>query len=105
MGIGLPVELITTPGVNGAGGGAKLIDLPPNGAEPKLGAGVVGAGDTVVCRVAACNAIFCASLSPPANMMPDNVPVKNVAIGITNSKNFWSIGEMALSGCVTKINE
>jgi hypothetical protein len=33
----------------------------------------------------------------------DSVPVKNVAIGIINSKNFWSIGEIAFSGCVTKI--
>jgi len=45
------------------------------------------------------------SLSSPANIIPDNVPVKNVAIGTINSKNFWSIGEIALSGCVTKIRE
>jgi hypothetical protein len=45
------------------------------------------------------------SLDVPANMMPDRVPVKNVAIGTINSKNFWSIGEIAFSGCVTKIKE
>jgi hypothetical protein len=28
------------------------------------------------------------SLSPPANIIPLNVPVKNVAIGIINSKNY-----------------
>jgi hypothetical protein len=53
---------------------------------PELG--VVGAGLTGVDLVAACNAIFCASLSPPANIIPDNVPVKNVAIGTISSKNF-----------------
>ena len=80
----LPPNPVVTIGANGAG--AKT-----GGAPLKLGVGVdgvVGAGDTVVGRVAACSAIFCASLSPPANMIPDNVPVKNVAIGIINSKNF-----------------
>ena len=55
--------------------------------------------------VAAAKAIFCASLSFPANIIPDNVPVRNVAIGTINSKNFWSIGDIAFSGCVTKMIE
>jgi hypothetical protein len=38
-------------------------------------------------------------------MIPDRVPVKNVAIGIINSKNFWSIGLIAFNGCVTKMIE
>jgi hypothetical protein len=80
-------------------GVVKALDVPP-----KLGVDG-GAGETVLGLVAACNAIFCASLSPPANIIPDKVPVKNVAIGTINSKNFWSIGEIALSGWVTKIKE
>lgn len=45
------------------------------------------------------------SLSVPANIMPDNVPVRNVAIGMINSKNLLSIGAIAFIGCVTKISE
>jgi hypothetical protein len=48
----------------------------------------LGAGDTGVGLLAASNAFPLRSLSLPANIMPDNVPVKNVAIGIINSKNF-----------------
>jgi hypothetical protein len=57
-----------------------------------------GAGETGVGLVAASIALPLRSLSLPANIMPDKVPVKNVAIGIINSKNFWSIGEIAFSG-------
>jgi hypothetical protein len=70
-----------------------------------LGVDGVGAGGLFHPEFAACSAAFCASLSLPANIIPDRVPVKNVAIGTINSKNFWSIGEIALSGCVTKISE
>ena len=58
----------------------------------------VGAGETGVGLLAASSAFPLRSLSLPANIMPDRVPVKNVAIGIINSKNFWSIGEIAFSG-------
>ena len=57
-----------------------------------------GAGETGVGLLAASSAFPLRSLSLPANIMPDSVPVKNVAIGIINSKNFWSIGEIAFSG-------
>jgi len=45
------------------------------------------------------------SLSLPANMIPERVPVRKVAIGIINSKNLESIGAIAFIGCVTKIRE
>ena len=86
-----------------AGGGAALPPKPVATGAPKglaagagengFGAekldviGVTGAGLTGVVLLANSNAFICASLSPPANMIPDNVPVKNVAIGIINSKN------------------
>jgi hypothetical protein len=79
------------------------IPIPPIGELIGVAGGV--AGLFVQPEVAACSAAFCASLSPPANMIPDRVPVKNVAIGIINSKNFWSIGLIAFNGCVTKIIE
>lgn len=53
---------------------------------PDEGLGVDGLGEPPL--LAASNAFILASLSPPANIMPLNVPVKNVAIGIINSKNF-----------------
>ena len=74
----------------------------PGGFE---GVGAIGVGGLSQPLLAAVNACFAASLSLPANMIPESVPVKNVAIGTINSKNFWSIGEMAFKGCVTKINE
>ena len=64
-----------------------------------------GGPETTGGLFAASNAFARNSLSLPANMIPDRVPVKNVAIGIINSKNFWSIGEIAFNGCVTKIIE
>ena len=113
----------------GAGGGANLPPKPATGAgaasklapnpldtgaekpdvEGTLGVkddgSFFGAGDTGVGLFAASSAFALRSLSLPANMIPDRVPVKNVAIGIINSKNFWSIGEIAFNGCVTKIIE
>jgi len=67
--------------------------------------GVVGAGETGVGLFAASNAFAFKSLSLPANIIPDNVPVKKVAIGIIISKNFWSIGLIAFNGCVIKMIE
>ena len=67
--------------------------------------GVVGAGETGVGLFAASNAFAFRSLSLPANIIPDNVPVKKVAIGIIISKNFWSIGLIAFNGCVIKMIE
>ncbi len=52
-----------------------------------VGAGA-GAGDTGVGLVAASKAFILASGSLPASIIPDSVPVKNVAIGIISSKNF-----------------
>ena len=57
-----------------------------------------GAGETGGGLFAASSAFALKSLSLPANMIPDSVPVKNVAIGIINSKNFWSIGLIAFKG-------
>ena len=112
IGIGLPVALIIGDAVTGVvpqlGAGAKVLAVfPPNGAAPNdgllklavappklalalnpLGLGVVGAGLTVGALLAASSALALKSLSPPANMIPLSVPVKNVAIGIINSKNF-----------------
>ena len=77
------VNAVGVEGVNGLGVDTLDVD----------GAGLTGVG-----LVAASSAFIFASLSLPANMIPERVPVKNVAIGIINSKNFWSIGEIALSG-------
>ncbi len=75
------------------------LDDPPVDVGVELG----GLDHPALAAVSAC---FCASLSPGlANMIPLSVPVKNVAIGIINSKNFWSIGLIALRGCVTNIKE
>jgi len=106
--IGPPIELSM-----GAGGGVKLGRLESPAGTEKLETGgtlddmfgVVGAGETGVGLFAASNAFACKSLSPPANMIPDNVPVKNVAIGIIISKNFESIGLIAFNGCVIKMIE
>ena len=58
------------------------LDGPPDGA---VGVGLGGLDQPAF---AAVNACFCASLSPPANIIPLSVPVKNVAIGTISSKNF-----------------
>ena len=95
----------------GAGVVSKLEPNPPVvGAEKLDAAGMLdkkveledgagtGAGETGVGLLAASSAFPLRSLSLPANIIPDNVPVKNVAIGIINSKNFWSIGDIAFNG-------
>jgi len=112
-------------GPGGGGGGPRLgggggmnellgVGVEPNGVGAPNGAGLfkppdgsvgVGFGLTGVDLVAASIAFIFASLSLPASIMPDRIPVRNVEIGINNSKNFWSIGDIALSGCVTKIIE
>lgn len=76
----------------GAFGLLKLKLAPPILAEalnplPKdgEGVGVLGAGDPLL---AASNALALRSLSPPASIIPDSVPVKKVAIGMISSKNF-----------------
>jgi hypothetical protein len=96
----LTVPVIGVVPHDGSAVNGVLIVFPPNGAPPNagllklelalspLGAGVVGAGLTVGALLAASNAFALKSLSPPANMIPLSVPVKNVAIGIINSKNF-----------------
>ena len=53
-----------------------------------IGAGVEGADETLTSLLAASNALALRSLSPPANIIPLSVPVKKVAIGMINSKNF-----------------
>ena len=79
-------------------------DAAPNPAEDELGVvnplddklnpplddppGGVGVGGLSHPLFAASNACFCASGLLPASIMPDNVPVRNVAIGIISSKNF-----------------
>ena len=60
-------------------------ELKPFDEPPLVGVGLGGRSQP---EFADFNAAACASLSPPANMIPDNVPVKNVAIGTINSKNF-----------------
>ena len=90
---------------NGGGGGGGTIK-PPDGGDIGIGGGAIiglcgnepphveedvgdGIGLTVGLAFAASNAFILASLSSfPANIIPDSVPVKNVAIGIINSKNF-----------------
>ena len=96
-------------------------DAAPNPAEDELGVvnplddklnpplddppGGVGVGGLSHPLFAASNACFCASGLLPASIMPDNVPVRNVAIGIISSKNLESIGLIAFNGCVTNIKE
>ena len=85
--------------------GAEKLDVVERpGVKDVVGA-FGGGPETTGGLLAASSAFALKSLSLPANIIPDKVPVKNVAIGIINSKNFWSIGLMAFNGCVTKINE
>jgi hypothetical protein len=69
---------------------APNVDAAPNPlTDDLLGAVATGVGGLSHPLFAAANACFCASLSPGlANMIPLSVPVKNVAIGMINSKNF-----------------
>jgi len=90
----------------GGGGEATLVEAPAEGKEgiadpiegvggtKGLGAnndeGPIGEeGDGVEGLLAASSAFILASLSSlPASIIPESVPVKNVAIGIISSKNF-----------------
>ena len=105
----------------GGGGGAEGWNEGADGADPKDGgeneeADPIGLlneevvegvdGEGVVGLVAASIAFIFASLSPlSANIIPDKIPVRKVEIGTSISKNFWSMGEIAFKGCVTKIME
>ena len=99
-----PPGVVPNPVAGAPNAVAPLGDVlnPPFDNPPLLGVGLGGRSHP---EFAAFKAAACASLSPFDNMIPDNVPVKNVAIGIISSKNFWSIGLIALSGCVTNIKE
>lgn len=75
-------------------GGSGLVPGPPTGkfgigagpgtGPPTVAPGKGGAGKS---RLGEGSGLGLLS-SLPASMMPDNVPVRNVAIGIINSKNF-----------------
>ena len=101
----MPPNPVTTAGALSKGFENPVDPNPDVGIE-KLdvdGAGGGGGGETGGGLFAASNAFALNSLSSPANMIPDNVPVKNVAIGIINSKNLLSTGLIPFIGCVTKI--
>lgn len=103
----------------GGGGGGGGIPGMPGGGRP--GAPIMGRGGTgapgapgkggmlglagVLAPAAASMALAFNSLSLPASMMPLKIPVRKVLMGTSISKNFWSMGEMALSGCVTNMIE
>ena len=104
----------------GGGGGGGIPGMPGGGGgnpgAPIMGRGGTGAPDApgkggmlglagVLAPAAASMALAFKSLSLPASMMPLKMPVRNVDMGTSISKNFWSIGEMALSGCVTNMIE
>ena len=71
-----------------APGVAKLFgdELNPPFDDPPFGG--VGLGGLSQPLFAASSAFCCASGLLPANIIPDSVPVKNVAIGTISSKNF-----------------
>ena len=74
-------------GVNGDGVNGLGCAIP--GVVGEVGAGLV----------AASIAFILASLSPlSASIIPESIPVRKVEIGTSISKNFWSIGDIALSG-------
>jgi hypothetical protein len=85
-------------------GGAEIAGLLNEGGIPPVGElgdpPLVGGGADFE---AASMALARSSLSSPANMMPDSVPVKNVAMGMISSKNLLSTGLIPFMGCVTKI--
>ena len=88
-----------TEACNGLIGGGG--EAPKDGATGLLkdAVGDVEDGEGVTGLVAASIAFIFASLSPlSANIIPDNIPVKNVEIGTSISKNFWSMGEIAFNG-------
>ena len=82
---------------NGFDTGAEKLDVAEKPDVDGVGS-FLGGGETTGGLLAASNAFALRSLSLPANIIPDKVPVKNVAIGIINSKNFWSIGLIAFNG-------
>ena len=101
-----PISLITAgfggiPALTGRGG---MDGIEPIGGRD-VGAGADGGAGGGALFVLASIAALRSSLSSPANMIPDRVPVKNVAIGIINSKNLLSTGDIPFIGCVTKISE
>ena len=65
--------------------------------------GFAAALAAVLAALAMLMPVMAASLPVPASMMPLSVPVRNVAMGMISSKNLESTGDIALSGCVTKI--
>jgi len=92
----------------GGGGGAGLGGGGITFGAESAGLGVEGLDGGVpglLTPDAASIALPLKSLSLPANMIPERVPVRKVAIGIINSKNLESIGAIAPIGCVTKMRE
>ncbi|MGA0108759.1 MAG: hypothetical protein ACO3IA_06400, partial [Candidatus Nanopelagicales bacterium] len=84
-GAAAPVDTETADASVQGGTGAGVGSNDPTGSDFfNTGADEEGVGG----RVAASKAFICASLSLPASIIPDNVPVRNVAIGIISSKNF-----------------
>jgi hypothetical protein len=79
-------------GLGGGGGGG-------GGGGAGGGAAGLGTADNPLADIPA----IAASLPVPASIIPDNVPVKNVAIGIISSKNLESIGDIIPKGCGTNI--
>ena len=75
----------------GAVGGTAGLGGKPGGANPPM-AGVVGMELTGracgTAPAAASKALAFKSLSLPASMIPESVPVRNVAMGMISSKNF-----------------
>ena len=92
-------------GATGDTGGLGGNAIEPN--PPVLGAPGMGLTGRAcgTAPAAASRALAFKSLSLPASMIPESVPVRNVAMGMISSKNFWSMGLMALSGCVTNMIE
>jgi len=94
-----PGWLSSKTGSNREGATGIDIILDIEGTEGTAGGGAEGGGGLF----AASNAFAWRSLSLPASMIPESVPVRNVATGIINSKNLLSTGLMPFMGCVTKI--
>ena len=99
---GMPMG--ATGGTGGLGGDAIEPNPPAPGVLAAVGMELTGRACGTA-PAAASRALALRSLSLPASMIPESVPVRNVAMGMINSKNFWSMGLMALSGCVTNMIE
>ena len=105
-GAGFPLKEFIGAGPNdGAAAGVPNGELSALGAADLLNPKFIGAGGAEGGGglLAASNALARRSLSSPANMMPDRVPVKNVAMGMINSKNLLSTGLIPFMGCVTNM--